>query len=309
MRRICQYVLAPRISKRFILLLWSYAALVRVFLPFLEIGGVSIYLLVLYVYYETIDILLYSLCYIFALSLYRTLVICDSRGAKLRSLLRDRNIRCVYYRGAGLRYIARMAYAQVGRYQPLTCLIIAGINDLTLRLQRPRRVVPRFADAFDLANYVIDLILSVRRDLLACYPWLRVAFGGINGICLNKYNITTEFHSEQKVIDQAILQVNSYIRLLNQNSRLYHPRLTSKVHAWRRGRMVTRYKYLYDGLHPNDVLLSQWARAIRRFHCFNTLGVTEVMCMRCLLLFWNKLSGCVLFVNYFTMWSCDRYFS
>lgn len=127
-------------------------------------------------------------------------------------------------------------------------------------------VFPKCPDAFVLANHVINLILSVRRDILACYPWLRVAFTGINGICLDKYNGFKSYPSDQSVIDDAVLQINLYIRLLNQKSRLYHPRITSKVHAWRRWRRITRYKYL------SPILVNQWARAIRRFHRINTLG-------------------------------------
>lgn len=205
-----------------------------------------------------------------------TLVVCDSRGARLGPFLRDRDIICVYYRGAGLRYAIRRLAALVGTYLPSTCLIMAGINDMTLRARGSRVVFPKYSDSFDLANYIISLILSVRQDILACYPWLRVAFAGINGICLDKYNGFCCYPSDQRTIDDAVLQVNAYLRLLNQNSKLYHPRITSKVHAWRRGRRVIRYKYLSDGLHPNALLLSQWARAIRKFHRINTLGTTYV---------------------------------
>lgn len=213
-----------------------------------------------------IDMFTCLLCWSLSIIRRVTLIICDSRGARLGPLLHDKDIICVYYRGAGLRYVIRRLAALVGKFLPVTCLVMAGINDMTLRTNGARIVFPKCPDAFDLANYVIKLILSVRQDILACYPWLRVAFAGINGICLDKYNGFKSYPSDQKVIDDAILQINSYIRLLNQKSRLYHPRITSKVHAWRRGRRAIRYKYLSDGLHPSSILLRQWARAIRKFH-------------------------------------------
>lgn len=276
MQRICQYVLALRISK------YRYCSSSLVTRPcslanIIRFGNVRLlFYISICLGKRFIDT---DIFYLFQKWCLRrvTLVICDSRGAYLRPYLMDDDIICVYYRGAGLRFVIRRLARLVGLYLPVTCLVMAGINDMTVMARCSRLVFPKYSDAFDLANYVINLLLSVRRDILACYPWLRIAFAGINGICLDRYNRYRSYPSDQVVINDAVLQINSYIRLLNQQSRLYHPRITSKVHAWRRGKRITRYKYLSDGLHPSSTLLSQWARAIRKFHKINTLGKCYVI--------------------------------
>lgn len=281
MRIICQFVLARRISKTTCSTYIENSGLWTTYIfTDWRLTGTQLCLILCLV--DNLSIVpghyaFVSSFYLLFLSVHRkvTLVICDSRGVKLGPFLQDEDIICIYYHGAGLRFISRQMYKLVGMYFPVTCLVMAGINDLTIRTGSRRLVSPKLNDPFDLANYLIRQILHVIRDLNACYPWLRVAFAGVNGICLDRYKRCYSYPSDQCIIDEAILQINSYIRLLNQNSRLYHPRVTSKVHAWRRGRMVTRYKYLSDGLHPSPILLCQWARAIRKFHRVNTLGLLE----------------------------------
>lgn len=274
MQRTCQFVLAPKISKANLLHIFVSHRTDHSNFLFLRMTGFSTQLvwilmgLGLSSNITIIDNLFFSLPFRRV-----TLVICDSCGARLGSFIRDEDIICIYYRGADLRFVIQRLATLVRTYLPVTCLVMAGVNDMTFRAKGSRVVFPRCSDAFDLANHVINQILSVRRDILACYPWLRVAFAGVNGICLDKYNCFKSYPCDQRAIDDAIQQINSYIRLLNQNSRLYHPRITSKVHAWRRGRRVTRYKYLFDGLHPGPILLRQWARSIVKFHRINTLGL------------------------------------
>lgn len=119
---------------------------------------------------------------------------------------------------------------------------------------------------------VISRVLSARKLLKQKYPATKIAFGGINGIHLNRYNRLMGISQDQEAIDDAIMQVNMYIRLLNQQMRVYHPRLISKVHVWYRGKRKNNYHLLSDGLHLGRIVTRYWVRSLKRFHQVNTLG-------------------------------------
>lgn len=113
---------------------------------------------------------------------------------------------------------------------------------------------------------------AMRKALMKLQPNLRVVFGGLNGIELNRYNRWEGRSPCQYVIDDCVTQVNCYVRVLNRLNGNYHPRLTSKVHTWRSGRRVNRYHLLADGLHFGEIVIRSWVWAILRFHQRNTLG-------------------------------------
>lgn len=69
---------------------------------------------------------------------------------------------------------------------PTTILIAAGINDMTYKDRKTKTTYLRVNDAFDLANSVIRQILMARNMLIRRHPGVKLAFGGINGIQLNK---------------------------------------------------------------------------------------------------------------------------
>lgn len=200
-----------------------------------------------------------------------TLIVCDSRGASLLPHLHDHGIRLKVYRGARIMFVAHRASDLIDSLAPVTVLIAAGINDLTYKDKGTKTTNVRFMDAFDLANYVIRQILIARSMLIRQHPNVRLAFGGINGIQLNKYNGLDGYSESQGIIDEAIMQINAYIRLLNQVARVYPPRLTFKVHTWYKGRN-NNYHLLRDGLHFGHIVTRYWLRSIKRFHRVNTLG-------------------------------------
>lgn len=188
-------------------------------------------------------------------------MVCDSRGKGVFPLLDDPNIICRSYPGATLEGILPLLHELIPKYQPVSCLIALGVNDLTFLNRFPRFVLPRLSDPFSLANSVIQKMLYVRRNLITHYPNLHVVFGGINGLDLNRYNQIEGVSPVQDVIDDSVTQINCYIRLLNRVRGSYHPRLTSKVHTWRKGR-VNRYHLLSDGLHFGTIVKHSWVWAI-----------------------------------------------
>lgn len=201
-----------------------------------------------------------------------TLILCDSRGASILPYLTDPGVICKVYRGARISDVALRASKLIRDLNPRVCLILAGINDFTVRNKKDRVTRIHVADSFDLANLVIRRLLSARRLLTRKYPDTKIAFGGINGIQLNRYNHMPGVSRNQSAIDDAIMQVNMYIRLLNQQMGVYHPRLISKVHVWYKGKRKNNYHLLSDGLHLGAIVTRYWVRSLMRFHRVNTLG-------------------------------------
>lgn len=195
-----------------------------------------------------------------------TLVVGDSRCCYLRDSLDDNNIRCFAYRGAGLLTICEKAIRLIQRYNPDSCLLLGGINDVTIMNKRTRVIRPRLSDPFDLANHIIMLVLQVRREITCLCPNTKIVFGGLVGVSLNTYNRLPGRSFYQSVFDDTITQVNSYLRLLNQLVPIAQPRLTSKVHCWRKGNKKNYYHLLYDGLHFGPLLRDVWVREINCFH-------------------------------------------
>lgn len=148
---------------------------------------------------------------------------------------------------------------------------MAGINDITYRNRRTRRVYLISNSQADLINHLISELKRAKSLILNSYPHVRVALGGIIGINLNTYNRQPGISPAQWVADNTITAINSYIGQVNHDSGIPHARLVSKVHRWKRGIRHNVYAQLRDGLHPSDLLLETWARQIKMFHaeCVN----------------------------------------
>lgn len=199
-----------------------------------------------------------------------TLVIGDSRCCCLQGTFKDGDIIVYAYRGAGILTVVDKAKSLIKRHDPVACLLLCGINDMTTLNRSTRVIKPRLYDAFDLANLIIGLLLQARRELVLLFPEVRIIFGGIIGVALNTYNNLTGVSPSQIIVDDAITQINSYIRLLNQLVLTSQPRMTSKVHCWRKGIRTNYYHLLRDGLHLGPTVRETWIREITNFHVNNS---------------------------------------
>lgn len=200
-------------------------------------------------------------------------MLCDSRGVAVSRRIDEPNVICRAVRGARLQDIPGLTEYYISTYNPSTCLIIMGINNMTILNRRTRTVSLVYYDPFELANHVIRLINRIRSCLIARYEGVRFGFGGLIGINLNHYNGLDGYSPYQWVMDEAIMQINAYVRLLNLQLNLYHPRLTSRVHSFFRGRPRNNYRLLWDGLHLGETLIALWIRNIIRFHLVNIAGI------------------------------------
>lgn len=210
---------------------------------------------------------------IFFFSFRKTLVVMDSRGRRIQAGMENSSIICKSYSGATLRSIRLRVESLIIRHRPVTCLILVGVNDLTLYDRITRTVTLAKYDPFDLANSIIARVLSLRKHLIIRFPNTKIIFGGINGIDIAQFNKDEFNASIQSTIDDCITQVNAYLRLLNRVHGWYHPRFTSKVHIWRSARRVNRYHLLPDGLHLGGIVCQSWITAIYRTHRISTLGL------------------------------------
>lgn len=69
-----------------------------------------------------------------------TIVICDSRGRYLDTILDREDILVSYHSGATLHRVATEAVNVIDRFQPDTILLMAGINDMTVLNRVTRKV-------------------------------------------------------------------------------------------------------------------------------------------------------------------------
>lgn len=194
------------------------------------------------------------------------IVITDSRGRNLDAWIENEQILVSFKSGAKLFDVALAALDIIPRHKPDMVLLMAGINDITIMNRHTRRVslISNFSST--IINHVVGEINRAKSLIINNFPDVKVAVGGIIGICLNVYNRYPGTSRLQPVVDEAITGINAYIHQMNSDSGLPHPRLTSKVHVWKRGIRKCIYDRLYDGLHPNDIILNAWARQLNIFH-------------------------------------------
>lgn len=195
-----------------------------------------------------------------------TIVVCDSRGRYLDTMIDREDILVSYHSGATLHKVALEAINIMTRFKPDTLLIMAGINDMTIMDRVTRKVRPVSLSVEVLVNHVTTRINQAKSMILSSNPNVNIVVGGIIGIDLNCYNGRMGVSPVQNIVDNAIIAINANIRQINIDSGLPYPRLTSKVHTWRKGMAKHLYSRLRDGLHPGDLILENWAHQIRVLH-------------------------------------------
>lgn len=200
-----------------------------------------------------------------------TIVITDSRGRYLDTMMNDEDILVSVNSGAKLKHVALKAVEIIPRFCPDVVLLMAGINDFTYRNRRTRKVQLISNSESQLIIHLSGELNRAKSYILNSFPDVKVVLGGIIGMNLNKYNRLPGISPTQWVLDNAITAINSIIRQMNHDSGVPHPRLISKVHIWKHGIRYNNYRRLRDGLHPSDLILDAWCRQIKLFHteCIN----------------------------------------
>lgn len=166
-----------------------------------------------------------------------TIIVADSHGRYLDTLIDDENILVSFHSGANLLQIANKAIDIISRFRPQTVVLMAGINDITVLSQRTRKVSLISNSCALIINHLIGKINQAKYRIHMSHPDTDIVFGGIMGIDVNKYNRIRGTSPVQWVVDDAITVINAYIRQMNTDSGLPHPRLTSKVGVMALGKM------------------------------------------------------------------------
>lgn len=195
-----------------------------------------------------------------------TIVVTDSRGRNLDTWVDNEEVLISFHSGARLLDVAHQALNIISRFRPDVILLMAGVNDMTYIDRISRKVKLVTTSRGLMIQHLINQINQAKSLITTSFPKVKVAIGGIIGIELNMYNRVQGISPWQYVVNDAITAINSYIRQLNRDSNLPTPRLTSKVHTWRRGARRTIYSRLHDGLHPGNLVLMAWAKQLNIFH-------------------------------------------
>lgn len=195
-----------------------------------------------------------------------TIVIADSRGRHLDMYVDHDDIKISFQSGARLMTVAHKALEIINRFHPDIILLMAGVNDMTVRNKYTGRVSLISTSPTTIVNHVLQQINLAKSLILGSFPDVKVIIGGIIGLSIHTYNRRPNTSPLQSVVDDAVTALNAQIRQINEDSGVPHPRLTSKVHTWKKGVKKNLYYRLRDGLHPGDLLLHSWALQIRKMH-------------------------------------------
>lgn len=195
------------------------------------------------------------------------LVFTDSRGRNLDVYLEHPNIRIKAFSGATIGDIILRAEPIINIHKPACVLFIGGTCNLTTKDRQTRKVSLRYNSVGDLLEYMIGVFRDARTMAIQKFPGMKVAFGGLCGIDIDRYNGLTTFNALQPVIDDTVHLLNYHIKTDNVQHGMVHPTITSRVHIVRSGRSRrNQYRLLCDGIHLTETLYIDWAKNIVRFY-------------------------------------------
>lgn len=161
------------------------------------------------------------------------LVFTDSRGRNLKVYLDDQDILVKAYKGAKLLQIIQYAEPIIKEYKPAAVLFIGGTCDMTILDRNTRSISLRYDTLEDQLDHMIEVFKEARLRTNTIFPSIKVAFGGLCGFDLDRYNGLDFFNQLQPVIDDTIHLLNYHIKTDNVASGLVHLTLTSRVHIVR----------------------------------------------------------------------------
>lgn len=196
------------------------------------------------------------------------LVFTDSRGRNLDVYFDHPNILVSAYKYATLAQIIEYAEHTIRRLQPSCVLFIGGICDLTILNRSTRKITLRHETFDDLLTHMLDVFRMAREATNVKFLTTKIAFGGLCGMDINRYNGLQTFSSLQHIIHDTVHLLNYSIKTDNIAHGLIHPTLTSKVHivGSPMHKRRNQYRLLTDGIHLSETLYLDWARNIRRFY-------------------------------------------
>lgn len=195
------------------------------------------------------------------------MVFSDSRGRPLNDYLDERIILVQAFGGYKLLDIVEETRSYINDFHPTCVLYVAGTCDLTTKDKATKLIKPSFPSYVDLCTHMMTTFKMARTRATELFPQLKVAFGGLCGVNLNRYNKQAHIDPLQPIINDTVDTLNYAIRAENILHGLHHPTLTSKIHLKRKGKKQrNQYRLLWDGVHLSQPALRDWAVNITKFH-------------------------------------------
>lgn len=211
---------------------------------------------------------------------FKILLIADSRGRFLGQELNRAFLgidhQLIWRGGLTLHGTADFAYNTIRSYKPHMVYILPGICDLTrITCREPRAIGLRTPSVEGTVNNFMLSLDGVYRDIYSMKELighdLMIITPTLTGVDIGRYNsYPDELKSpHQKILDNAILNINRSVTALNQSMHIHTPFLATPVHPRCRRRNRFVYDKLLDGLHPTVDLCATWADKLYLNACRN----------------------------------------
>lgn len=207
------------------------------------------------------------------------LILADRRAQQLYTKLPSNIFKVLHFLGATFERMLTECRRHILTLRPKYLVILGGLCDMTVLDRTTRLVKLRHTDSDNLVNHMHQQVVQATELAKQFFPEMKIIFGEVCGIDIDTYNrrnglddphvvlaaISQQFH--QTVLNASIEKINNIIRQHNRRNRVPHPRFARKLHVVSSGRLTShRYRLLHNGITPQPVILSDWARQIRQIY-------------------------------------------
>ena len=219
----------------------------------------------------------------------RLLVICDSRGARLQSIIHElgqtKEIHIVTYKGAGYCDAIHRAKTIIQDYNPAIIIMLLGICDMTKRDSRTKITDLQT----NTAQQIVENVMKQARKSLALLGQMgdyHVSYATVTGIDLFEYNRRAKYlgaHTgdkdsikrQQLILNQAVLETNR--KIVELNTELNQPTTWTAgyVHRYFRKKHHYYYNRLSDGCHPTQEAARYWVTQVIK--AFDKIKETKIL--------------------------------
>ena len=201
----------------------------------------------------------------------RYLLIIDSRGRNIEPLLdhfiillgADAKFSVLMKVGARIHELVYVALHLLQSHSFDMIFFMGGVNNLSCK--HSRCITPTYTDVPNLVDHMFDNFTWAYYKLKPhCKKVVLCHLIGLNFAMYNqfKWSQCCQYPDEQSVVNEGVILVNQAITMMNQDNGVVAPWTQDTVHNLVNGRRVHRYNKLYDGLHPSNELMTQWAKLI-----------------------------------------------
>ena len=207
----------------------------------------------------------------------KLLIIGDSRLAKLQFLQNyiPNTQPISVHSGATISSIKTFLPRELLSYPPSAVYLNIGVNNITVKNPHTRilhLINENHSEAInDISEEMSELIHFIKRE--SYRPELPVIFIPPYGINLSHANYRVENPANQYAMNQTAIGLARAAMAINNGNWAFSPRIHSLFHHCHKNKRFSHsYKHLYDGTHPDDVIIPKMAAIIMRTIARNRLN-------------------------------------